>query len=85
MGDAINSKVDVCVRCRPLSAKEQMGKRCLTVANDTVVLGDKSYNFHRIFDETATQSSIYDCSVRSLIDGCFKGFNGTVFACMFCV
>lgn len=77
-----HSKVDVYVRCRPLTGKELLGKRCLSVSNeDTIIINDKRFNFKNVFDEYSTQDDIYDICVKSLVKGCFKGYNATVFAC----
>lgn len=77
----MNSKIGVFVRSRPLLLHEARGKRCVSIDNDAVLIADKKFNFDCVFDENDNQTTIYDRCVRSLVDGCFKGFNGTVFAC----
>lgn len=81
MNDSVSARVGVFVRCRPLSTKEQMGKRCLSIANDTIHLGDKTFNFESVFGENTAQATIYDNCAKHLVEGCFLGYNGTVFAC----
>lgn len=81
MGDAVTSKVSVVVRCRPLSAKEKQGRRCLSISKDAINIGDKTFTFENVFGEDSNQISIYDSCVKELVVGCFKGYNGTVFAC----
>ncbi len=78
----MNSKIGVFVRSRPLLNHELRGKRCVGTSKDTISIADKKFTFDSVFDETVGQSSIYDSCVKSLVDGCFLGFNGTVFACM---
>lgn len=82
---SVSSKVGVYVRCRPLNSRELQGRRCLSIKNDTVFVGDKKFAFEHIFDENAAQLDIYEACVKSLVDGCFKGFNATVFACKFVI
>lgn len=76
------SKVRVCIRSRPLSAKEYRTRRCLSISTDKnqISIGDKSYAFDNVFSESSTQRDIYDNCVKSLVDGCFHGFNATIFA-----
>ena len=81
MSSSINTRVGVFVRCRPLLPREQLGKRCLTITGDIIHVGDKNFNFESVFGEESTQSVIYDHCVRHLVDGCFQGYNGTIFAC----
>ena len=85
MSDSVTAKVSVFVRCRPLSSKERMGRRCLSITRDSVNVGDKAFNFETIFGEESTQQQLYESCVKDLIAGCFQGYNGTVFACEFCV
>ena len=79
--DTLSSKVSVLVRCRPLAGRELLGKRCLTLSKDTIQIGDKTFNFDSVFGEESNQSAIYESCVRSLVSGCFHGYNGTIFAC----
>ncbi len=81
----MDSKINVAVRCRPFLTNEMNRRRCITFAEDSIVIGDKKFSFEHVFDDTAGQRDIYDACVRSLVDGCFEGYNGTVFACRFSV
>jgi hypothetical protein len=77
----MNSKIGVFVRSRPLLNHEIRGKRCLTTSRDTVTIADKKITFDSVFDESVDQNVIYEKCVKNLVEGCFQGFNGTVFAC----
>lgn len=78
--DIPSSKVRVCVRSRPLSMKEARGKKCISVTKDKVTVGDKSFFFDDVYSETSTQADVYDGCVAGLVEGCFQGFNATIFA-----
>jgi hypothetical protein len=75
-----STKVRVCVRTRPLTMREARGRRCLGVGSDRVVVGDKVFAFDDIYDENAVQADIYAGCIAGVIDGCFGGYNATVFA-----
>ncbi len=77
----MDTKIKVVARCRPLVGDEIRGRKCLTVTDDVIAVGDKRFQFEKVFDDHATQKDLYDSSVSSLVDGCFEGFNATVFAC----
>ncbi len=77
----MNTKIKVFIRNRPLLSNESRGKRCLTASADTISIGDKKFVFESVFDESVNQSAIYDKCVKPLVEGCFSGFNATVFAC----
>ena len=83
MNEQVTSKVSVFVRCRPLTGKEKLGNRCLSIQNDTIQVGDKVFNFEGVFGEESDQFDIYSSCVTSLVGGCFQGYNGTVFACKY--
>ena len=77
------NKVKVCVRCRPMLPRE-VSKKHISLSDDKVVIrmnDVKEYGFDEVFNEEATQNFIFDQSVRSLVEGCFEGYNATVFAC----
>jgi Kinesin motor domain len=78
--DPTSNKVRVCVRSRPLTIREARGRRCLSIINDRINIGDKSFFYDSVFDEYSTQADIYDTCIARLIEGCFQGFNATVFA-----
>ena len=48
--------------------------------NHYIRVGEKLFEYDQVYDEDATQESIYQKSVASLVEGCFQGYNGTVFA-----
>ena len=81
------SKVRVAVRVAPSTADSLLrgagSRRCLYANHDkkSVNIGDKNFNFDYVFDENSSQLDVYNSCVSSLVTGCFKGFNGTVFAC----
>ncbi|XP_041367345.1 kinesin-like protein KIF21A isoform X2 [Gigantopelta aegis] len=80
-----DSSVRVAVRIRPQNARERidMCQICTKVVpgEQQMVLGkDKAFTFDYLFDVKSSQEAIYNTSVRQLIDGCFEGFNATVFA-----
>lgn len=46
-----------------------------------VVLGkDKSFTYDYVFDMDTQQEAIYSHCTEKLIDGCFEGYNATIFA-----
>ncbi|XP_078333435.1 kinesin-like protein KIF21A isoform X4 [Crassostrea virginica] len=78
-----DSSVRVALRVRPQLAKERidMCQVCTTVDSTQVILGkDKSFTYDYVFDMPTQQEAIYSDCVRILIDGCFDGYNATVFA-----
>jgi kinesin family member 21 len=77
----METTIKVIARCRPLLGDEARGRRCLSITDDVVSVGDKQFQLERVYDESSTQQEIYDLSIRSLVEGCFDGFNATVFAC----
>lgn len=81
--DASITQVSVFVRCRPLSGRELLGRRCALVDSNgtTIRVGDKSFTFEHVFDEKCSQEDIYKSCVNNLVKGCFDGYNGTIFAC----
>uniref|UniRef100_A0A8C8SQE1 Kinesin-like protein KIF21A n=1 Tax=Pelusios castaneus TaxID=367368 RepID=A0A8C8SQE1_9SAUR len=79
------SSVRVAVRIRPQLAKEKI-EGChictsVTPGEPQVFLGkDKAFTFDYVFNIDSRQEEIYDQCVEKLIDGCFEGYNATVFA-----
>ncbi|GFO28017.1 kinesin-like protein, partial [Plakobranchus ocellatus] len=71
---------------RPQNAREKIDlcQVCTTVLPESprqVLLGkDKSFTFDHVFDTPTQQDDIYNTCVRGLIEGCFEGYNATVFA-----
>ncbi|KAK3103464.1 hypothetical protein FSP39_019440 [Pinctada imbricata] len=84
-GKEDDSSVRVALRIRPQLAREKidMCQVCTSVVpgEPQVTIGnDKSFTFDHVFDIATIQETIYDTCVRKLIDGCFDGYNATVFA-----
>uniref|UniRef100_A0A452HQB9 Kinesin motor domain-containing protein n=1 Tax=Gopherus agassizii TaxID=38772 RepID=A0A452HQB9_9SAUR len=79
------SSVRVAVRIRPQLAKEKI-EGChictsVTPGEPQVFLGkDKAFTFDYVFNIDSRQEEIYDQCVEKLIEGCFEGYNATVFA-----
>ncbi|XP_055899663.1 kinesin-like protein KIF21A isoform X3 [Biomphalaria glabrata] len=78
-----NTSVRVAIRIRPQNGREKIDM-CQTVTSVTehqVLLGkDKAFTFDYVYDTPTQQESIYNTCVRGLIEGCFEGYNATVFA-----
>lgn len=72
-------------RIRPQLAKEKI-EGChictsVTPGEPQVFLGkDKAFTFDYVFDIESQQEDIYVQSIEKLIEGCFEGYNATVFA-----
>ncbi|KAK3760377.1 hypothetical protein RRG08_029408 [Elysia crispata] len=81
-----DTSVRVAIRIRPQNAREKIDlcQMCTTVLPEyprQVLLGkDKSFTFDHVFDTPTLQDHIYNTCVRGLIEGCFEGYNATVFA-----
>nr|XP_023499129.1 kinesin-like protein KIF21A isoform X13 [Equus caballus] len=79
------SSVRVAVRIRPQLAKEKI-EGChictsVTPGEPQVFLGkDKAFTFDYVFDIDSQQEQIYAQCIEKLIEGCFEGYNATVFA-----
>ncbi|XP_053723895.1 kinesin-like protein KIF21B isoform X2 [Synchiropus splendidus] len=77
--------VKVALRIRPQMAKEKI-EGChvctlVTPGEPQVLLGkDKAFTYDFVFDIDSEQQSIYQACVHKLIEGCFEGYNATVFA-----
>lgn len=75
----------VAVRIRPQLAKERI-EGChictsVTPGEPQVFLGkDKAFTFDYVFDIDSQQEQIYTQCIEKLIEGCFEGYNATVFA-----
>ncbi|XP_029018357.1 kinesin-like protein KIF21A isoform X2 [Betta splendens] len=79
------SSVRVALRIRPQLAKEKIeGCHICTYVmpgEPQVVLGkDKAFTYDFVFDMDTQQDSIYTHCTERLIDGCFEGYNATIFA-----
>lgn len=79
------SLLSPCTRIRPQLAKERI-EGChictsVTPGEPQVFLGkDKAFTFDFVFDLEAPQEHIYSQCVEKLVEGCFEGYNATVFA-----
>ncbi|KAG7319158.1 hypothetical protein KOW79_017632 [Hemibagrus wyckioides] len=77
--------VKVSLRIRPQMAKEKI-EGChictsVTPGEPQVLLGkDKAFTYDFVFDLDVHQQTIYSACVHKLIEGCFEGYNATVFA-----
>ena len=46
-----------------------------------VILGkDKAFTYDHVFDMDSQQDAIYEACTEKLIEGCFEGYNATIFA-----
>ncbi|XP_037588803.1 kinesin-like protein KIF21A isoform X8 [Cebus imitator] len=85
LGAPDESSVRVAVRIRPQLAKEKI-EGChictsVTPGEPQVFLGkDKAFTFDYVFDIDSQQEQIYTQCIEKLIEGCFEGYNATVFA-----
>uniref|UniRef100_A0A673IJ81 Kinesin family member 21A n=1 Tax=Sinocyclocheilus rhinocerous TaxID=307959 RepID=A0A673IJ81_9TELE len=79
------ARVSCMKRIRPQLSKEKI-EGChictfVTPGEPQVVLGkDKPFTFDYVFDMDSQQDSIYSNCTEKLIEGCFEGYNATIFA-----
>ncbi|XP_039617035.1 kinesin-like protein KIF21A isoform X2 [Polypterus senegalus] len=79
------SSVRVALRIRPQLAREKI-EGChictfVTPGEPQVILGkDKAFTFDYVFDIDTQQDVIYSNCTEKLIEGCFEGYNATIFA-----
>lgn len=83
------SHVHVCVRCRPLQRGESSlrnGRKFMSLQDTRVKLTNddgkhiREYHFDKVFEESSTQNDVYEYCAKGLVEGCFHGFNATIFA-----
>ncbi|XP_063335206.1 kinesin-like protein KIF21A isoform X2 [Pelmatolapia mariae] len=79
------SSVRVALRIRPQLAREKIeGCHICTYVmpgEPQVILGkDKAFTYDFVFDMDSQQETIYGTCTEKLIEGCFEGYNATVFA-----
>ncbi|XP_008289683.1 kinesin-like protein KIF21A isoform X4 [Stegastes partitus] len=79
------STVRVALRIRPQLAREKIeGCHICTYVmpgEPQVILGkDKAFTYDYMFDMDSQQDAIYSTCTEKLIEGCFEGYNATVFA-----
>ncbi|XP_034090216.1 kinesin-like protein KIF21A isoform X1 [Gymnodraco acuticeps] len=84
-GGPDESSVRVALRIRPQLAKEKIeGCHICTYVmpgEPQVFLGkDKAFTYDHVMDMDSHQESIYTNCTESLIEGCFEGYNATIFA-----
>ncbi|KAJ8372603.1 hypothetical protein AAFF_G00281100 [Aldrovandia affinis] len=79
------SSVRVALRIRPQLPREKF-EGChictfVTPGEPQVILGkDKAFTYDYVFDMDSHQDNIYANCTEKLIEGCFEGYNATVFA-----
>ncbi|XP_077400857.1 kinesin-like protein KIF21A isoform X6 [Vanacampus margaritifer] len=84
-GGPDESSVRVALRIRPQLAREKI-EGCHICTNvmpgePQVFLGkDKAFTYDFVFDMDTQQDAIYGHCTESLIEGCFQGYNATIFA-----
>ncbi|XP_063074225.1 kinesin-like protein KIF21A [Engraulis encrasicolus] len=84
-GGQDESSVRVALRVRPQLAREKI-EGChictfVTPGEPQVMLGkDKAFTYDFVFDMDTTQDAIYANCTEKLIEGCFEGYNATIFA-----
>ncbi|XP_038561743.1 kinesin-like protein KIF21A isoform X2 [Micropterus salmoides] len=79
------SSVRVALRIRPQLAREKIeGCHICTYVmpgEPQVILGkDKAFTYDYMFDMDSQQEDLYTTCTEKLIEGCFEGYNATVFA-----
>ncbi|XP_023203228.1 kinesin-like protein KIF21A isoform X4 [Xiphophorus maculatus] len=79
------SSVRVALRIRPQLPREKIeGCHICTYVmpgEPQVILGkDKAFTYDFVFDMDSQQDAIYSTCTEKLIEGCFEGYNATVFA-----
>ncbi|CAK8686594.1 unnamed protein product [Clavelina lepadiformis] len=77
--------VRVAVRSRPLLQWElsEGAKECVNFINEAqqvIVNSNRAFTFDYVFNPHSEQEKVYQKAVLPLIDGIFKGYNGTVLA-----
>uniref|UniRef100_A0A3B3SVS1 Kinesin family member 21A n=1 Tax=Paramormyrops kingsleyae TaxID=1676925 RepID=A0A3B3SVS1_9TELE len=79
------SSVRVALRIRPQLPREKI-EGChictfVTPGEPQVILGkDKAFTYDYVFDMDTQQDAIYANCTEKLIEGCFEGYNATIFA-----
>ena len=48
--------------------------------HDPTLAVPRKFNFDEVFDSTRSQLDIFNFGVKSVIDKCLEGYNGTIFA-----
>jgi Kinesin motor domain len=79
--DSNACQVRVCVRVRPITAKEQENgaSSALDVSNTNAIqLSGRRFTFDSVFDETTAQTDLYHQIAPSLMQSFLDGYNATV-------
>jgi len=83
------TNVQVVVRCRPASVEERArgvheSVHCDSIGQEVRValnkVGEKVFNYDRVYDQMASQRQIYDDMVEPLVQQTLRGYNTTVLA-----
>ena len=85
MTDTNTDPVRVAVRVRPLSKREQVHGHVECVRtmpqHGQLVLGDdRAFTFDHVFPGYVSQERVYENAIKPLVEGCFEGYNATIFA-----
>lgn len=91
MGKNSQESVRVLIRCRPLFGKEiENGyedvvkiyeeKGEVIVAREQSNEAPKVFTFDYTFSQKAIQDDIFDETAEPIVQSCFEGYNGTIFA-----
>ena len=76
-----SSQVVVCVRVRPVNAREAGDAGCLAVTSSSSLrCEDRNYTVDAVLSDAASQQQVFDLTARNVLDKVLKGFNGCVFA-----
>uniref|UniRef100_A0A8C7GYI6 Kinesin-like protein KIF21A n=1 Tax=Oncorhynchus kisutch TaxID=8019 RepID=A0A8C7GYI6_ONCKI len=82
---SLSFPLPISTRIRPQLAREKI-EGChictfVTAGEPQVMLGkDKAFTYDYVFDMDSCQDSIYADCTEKLIEGCFEGYNATIFA-----
>uniref|UniRef100_A0AAY4DY41 Kinesin motor domain-containing protein n=1 Tax=Denticeps clupeoides TaxID=299321 RepID=A0AAY4DY41_9TELE len=82
-GEGLDSGVRVWIRPQMANEKIEGCHICTSVTpgEPQVLLGkDKAFTYDCVFDLDAKQHEVYGACVQKLVEGCFEGYNATVFA-----
>ena len=78
---SMTCQVRVCVRVRPITAKEQESgaSNTLEVANSkSIQLSGRRFTFDSVFDASTSQNDLYRSVAPSLMQSFLDGYNATV-------
>ena len=75
----------VAVRVRPMIGRELNEgnvRTCVGVNSEDnkLIIGEKNFQFDRVFASESEQLEIFDVCGRNLVLGCFAGYNATILA-----